>query len=238
MARRKGYGQFCPVARASEVIAERWTPLVVRELLHGSTRFSQLRRGLPLISPTMLSQRLKTLEDAGLLHRRPGAAPDAGWEYRLTDAGESLRPIIEQLGAWGQRWIQHEIRNEDLDPRFLMWAVHRHLDPDALPPGRVVLAFELRDGPIRLRRWWIMICDGEVDLCLRNPGHPVDLTIAGARHTVARLYLGELDPCAAVASNDLILSGSPALARSFFRWYDRARIRGASAAVVTAGSRA
>ena len=211
MSRRKGYGQFCPVAKASEVIAERWTPLVVRELLHGSSRFSE---------------RLKALEDAGLLERRP--SPDGGSEYRLTEAGESLRPIIEHLGAWGRRWIQHEIRREDLEPRFLMWAVHRHLDAEALPPGRVVLEFELRDGPARQRRWWIVIRDGEVDLCLKHPGHAVDLTICATLRTLARLYVGELDARAAMASKEITLAGSASLARTFPRWYERERIASAT----------
>jgi len=227
MPKRRGYGQFCPVAKAAEVLAERWTPLIVRELLAGSHRFSDLRRGLPLISPTVLSQRIKALQDADVLERRRGeragaeARADAGWEYHLTPAGEALRPIIDQLGAWGRRWIRQEIQREDLDPRFLMWAVRQKLDAGALPTRRLVLEFEFRDGPARQRRWWIVTQGGDVDLCLKHPGYPVDLTISSAVPTLARIYLRRLDPRAAVSAGLVRLQGTAALVRSFPRWYAR-----------------
>jgi DNA-binding HxlR family transcriptional regulator len=227
MASKQGYGQFCPVSKAAEVIAERWTPLVLRELLLGSRRFSELRRGIPLISPTMLSQRLRDLETAGVLTRQPG---DGGGDYHLTPAGRSLRPIIEQLGVWGQQWVQHEIAREDLDPRFLMWAMHRQLALPVPPGGRCVIAFELRKVTARQRRWWMVVGGEGVDLCLKPPGYAIDLTVTSDVETLARVYLGRLDPRAAVASGGIALAGAAALARTFPRWCPRSRFADVPAA--------
>jgi DNA-binding HxlR family transcriptional regulator len=122
----KGYGQFCPVAKASEIFGERWTPLIMRELLCGSYRFNDLRRGVPLMSPSLLSQRLKTLERAGIVERRPDPE-NKSYEYHLTQAGQELRPVIELLGVWGQRWARKRVEPGDLDPSLLMWDIHRRL---------------------------------------------------------------------------------------------------------------
>src|SRR6266850_5197928 len=140
---KKGYGQFCPVSMAAELLAERWMPVVVRELLAGSHRFSDLRRGIPLISPATLSQRLRELVDAGILDRARAEGGSGRVEYALTEAGEELRPIIRSFGVWGERWARHEIRREDVDPRLLIWAMHRHLHLKELPADRVVLQFRV-----------------------------------------------------------------------------------------------
>jgi DNA-binding HxlR family transcriptional regulator len=223
--RKRGYGQFCPVAKASEVIAERWIPLVLRELLGGSQRFGELRRGIPLISSTMLSQRLRDLETAGVLTKRRDRR-DAGWEYRLTPAGRSLRPIIEQLGVWGQQWAQHEIAREDRDPRFLMWAMHRQLTLAVAPGSRRVIEFELRKVTARQRRWWMVVGPEGVDLCLKPPGYQVDLRVVSDVEVLARVYLGRLEARAAVAAGDITLTGEAALARSFPRWCPRSKFAG------------
>jgi DNA-binding HxlR family transcriptional regulator len=133
----KGYGQFCPVAKAAEIVAERWTPLVLRELLCGSRRFSDLHRGLPLMSPTLLAQRLEQLEDAGIVRGVP-RPHGRGREYQLTEAGEELRPLIDRLGEWGQRWARAKIDRGDLDAGLLMWDIHRRVDVDAQAPARLV----------------------------------------------------------------------------------------------------
>src|SRR6185295_18782511 len=125
---RTGYGQFCPVAKTAELLAERWMPLVIRELLAGSCHFGDLRRGIPLISPAVLSQRLHELVDAGVLERIRARGRSQSVQYRLTEAGEELRPIIRAFGVWGQRWAQHELRKEEVDPKGLTWAMHRRLD--------------------------------------------------------------------------------------------------------------
>ena len=134
MARFRGYGQFCPVAMAAEVFAERWTPLVLRELLYGHTRFNELKRGVPLMSPSLLSQRLKQLQFAGIIERTRAA--DGGPEYRLTEAGQQLRPVIEGLGAWGLRWLQHRTPARNLDVSLLMWDMRRNLRRDVVPADR------------------------------------------------------------------------------------------------------
>src|SRR5947209_2603519 len=145
---KTGYGQFCPVAKTAEILAERWMPLVVRELLAGSSHFGDLRRGIPLISPATLSQRLQELVDGGILERIPDGASQRV-EYRLTEAGEELRPIIRAFGVWGQRWAQHDFRAGEIDPKGLTWAMHRRLPVAELPVDHAVLLFEFPDAEIR-----------------------------------------------------------------------------------------
>jgi DNA-binding HxlR family transcriptional regulator len=225
MALRRSYGQFCPVAKAAEIIAERWTPLVVRELLNGSRHFGQLQRGIPLVSPSMLSQRLRELQDAGVVQQRQrrGRRSSGGGarEYRLTSAGEALAPVLEQLGVWGQRWAATDLRREDLDPDYLIWAMHRRLGTAALGPARVVIAFDLVDAPANRRHWWLVARAGEVEICLKHPGHPVDVTVAGRLHALASVWLGKLTPDAAVRSGKLHLHGTASLVRRFDEWCPR-----------------
>lgn len=223
MAVARGYGQFCPVAKASEVVAQRWTPLILRELIAGSRHFNQLRRAIPLISPTMLSQRLTQLEDDGVLSRRrtPSGGRN-GWDYRLTQAGRELAPMIDLLGTWGQRWAQRQIRGEDLDPAFLMWAAHRRLPVREFPSRQGVVLFEFPEQvPAGRRRWWLRVVDGDVELCLRDPGHDLDLTVVTSVRTMAEVYMGARSPSAAVRAGLISLSGSTVFERSFPRWCPR-----------------
>jgi DNA-binding HxlR family transcriptional regulator len=215
---RVGYGQFCPVAKTAELLAERWMPLVVRELLAGSCHFGDLRRGIPLISPATLSQRLHELVDAGILEQSRAGHPSRCVQYRLTEAGEQLRPIIRAFGVWGQRWAQHDLRPGEMDPELLTWAMHRRLHLAELPADHAVLLFEFPDVEIRLRRFWFVIDHRQVDVCLKNPGHDVDLTIATSIRTMTMVYLGQLQPDAAVRSGAIDLDGSRPLARTFSAW--------------------
>lgn len=186
----KGYGQFCPVAKAAEIIAQRWTPLVLRELLVGSRRFNDLRRGLPLMSPSLLSARLKSLEQLGILARDPQG--DGGQvEYRLTPAGEELRPLIMQLGVWGRRWAQSGLQREDLDPALLMWDMHRRVDTSHYGRDRVVVLVEFTDLPQKQRRWWLVIAAPDVELCLLDPGYEIDLQITADLETLSRIWIGD-----------------------------------------------
>jgi len=228
MPRYRGYGQLCPVARAAELLAERWTPIIVRELLYGSRHFNELRRGIPLISPSMLSQRLRTLVDAGVIERCriAGASGRSAWEYRLLPAGRDLGPLIEQFGLWGQRWATSGMRREDLDASSLMWAAHRCLRVDALRRAHAVLAFELLDAPANKRRWWIMVRDEQVELCVRNLGYAVDLTVSTRVRALADLLLGRLSPVAATRSGAIRLEGTAALARTFADWCPRSPYAG------------
>ena len=169
------YGQFCPVAKAMEVLDERWTLLVVRELLAGSTRFNELRRGVPKMSPALLSKRLRTLERVGVVVREDD---DGRVAYRLTQAGQELRPLVEALGAWGVRWIG-TLGEEDLDPHLLFWDMKRTIPVQAWPRARTVVQFALDDVEPKVARWWIVVNAGEVDVCDVDPGFPVTATVRG-----------------------------------------------------------
>jgi DNA-binding HxlR family transcriptional regulator len=215
----RGYGQFCPVAKASEIVAERWTPLVLRELLCGSQRFNDLHRGVPLMSRTLLTRRLRELEDAGVIERRESSP--GGSEYRLTPAGEELRPIIEQLGAWGHRWVRRDYEGDDLDPSLLMWDVRRRIDRDALPESRVVVRFDLRGVPRSHgahRTWWLVLDRDEVDLCLKDPGFPVDVTVDADLAALTRIWMGRLAFADAARGGLVHTDGPRPLVRAFPSW--------------------
>jgi DNA-binding HxlR family transcriptional regulator len=217
MAWRKGYGLFCPVAKAAEILAERWTPLVVRELLAGSQRFNDLRRGVPLMSASLLSQRLKELEWAGVVARRaePGGR---GYTYHLTEAGKALQPIIEALGTWGQRFVRSKFDHQDLDPSLLIWDMRRGIRVDLLPPGRVLIRIEFPDQPANKRCWWLLKERDDLDLCPQDPGFEVDLTVSADLRTMTRVWMGDLAIAAALRTGALKLRGSPALRLSFPDW--------------------
>jgi DNA-binding HxlR family transcriptional regulator len=211
----KGYGQFCPVALATELLCERWTLLVVRELVAGSTRFNELRRGVPLMSPSLLTQRLRTLEEAGVVDRIERAG--GGVEYRLTEAGRDLRALIDTLGAWGARWSR-AMREEDLDPGLLMWDVRRRLDLDTMPRDRLIVLFEFDDLPAQKSRYWLLRDRDEVDMCVRDPGGDVDLRVATEVATFVDIWLGRRPLRASIRSGDVRLEGTPALKRAFPSW--------------------
>lgn len=227
MARRQGYGQFCPVAKAAEIVAERWTPLVLRELMSGTRRFSDLRRGVPLMSPSLLATRLRELEHAGVIERR-GAGRTT--EYLLTDAGEELRPVIDQLAVWGNRWVTHTLRREDLDPSLLMWDVRRTVDVTRLPADRrTVVEFELTGVAANRRRWWLVIDRGEVDLCLQHPGHGIDVHVSAPIRVLVDVWLGHRTSAAAIAGGDLVVTGPRELTRGFPVWFGMSSIARAAA---------
>jgi DNA-binding HxlR family transcriptional regulator len=214
MAARKGYGQFCPVAKAAEIFAERWTPLVLRELIVGSRRFNELRRGLPLMSSALLSQRLKELEYAGILEHRGGVRKNA--EYHLTEAGQELRPVIEALGFWGARWMRSRVTSEDYDPRLLMWDIRRNIDVERLPGGqRTVIAIDLQGAEPALRRWWLVVDAGEVDLCLKDPGYEVNLHLSAELRAMVEVWTGSQSMGEAMRAGKLTFEGSRTLASSF-----------------------
>lgn len=212
---RQTYRQFCPVAKAAEIVAERWTPLVIRELLAGSEHFNDLRRGVPLMPPSTLSQRLKRLEDEGLVARH---ADGEKTRYELTQAGRELMPVIESLGTWGKRWIRREVDEDDLDASLLMWDVHRRLHIDRFPSRRTVLKFDLTDQPSNARFYWLVIDRGKVDICMKDPGFEVDLQIAVDLGTMTRVWLGDASINEATRSGAIVLDGPRDLAREFRSW--------------------
>jgi DNA-binding HxlR family transcriptional regulator len=216
----KGYGQFCPIAVACEVFAERWTPLIVRELLAGARRFEEIRRCVPLISRSLLAQRLRELEDAGVVTSQP-LPSGRGREYQPTRAAEELRAVIDQLGTWGQRWGASQFDPENLDMTLLMWNVRRRIDVRRLPARRVVVRFEFRGVPPRLRGFrtcWLVLERKGVDVCLKDPGFEVDLVVDADAATLARVWTGAVSFAEATRSGGLALDGPRDLVRAFPSW--------------------
>ena len=212
----RGYGQFCTVARAAEVFGERWTPLVVREILCGSQRFNDIRRGVPRMSPTLLAQRLRKLEEIGVVRRERGRA---GQEYHLTEAGEELRPIVMHLGHWGARWVGSRLKREELDAGFLMWDVRRFAHVDEFPRDRrVVIHFRLPDARKGERLWWLVVERGEVDLCRDDPGHELTLIVESTLRVLTDIWTGDRQPDEAVRSGALRVRGARHDARALWHW--------------------
>ncbi|MGO4917828.1 winged helix-turn-helix transcriptional regulator [Pseudogemmobacter sp. W21_MBD1_M6] len=182
------YSQFCPVAMAAEMLCTRWTMVLVRELVAGSTRFNDLRRGVPRMSPTLLSQRLKELEEAGVVDRMP---KHGVFEYHLTAAGRDLLPVVEAFGRWGQKWVESDISLKNLDPSLLMWDMRRNLDPAPLPNKRTVIQFRYPELQPSRREWWLVVEEtGEVDLCSADPGFEVDLYVSTDLRTMTAIWMG------------------------------------------------
>jgi DNA-binding HxlR family transcriptional regulator len=213
-AEHGSYGQFCPVAMASEIICSRWTTLVLREMLGGSTRFNDIRRGVPRMSPTLLSKRLKELEQAGVIEHATG--PGGGVEYKLTEAGKELHHIILPLGAWGQRWVDTSVSLKNLDPSLLMWAMHRHLVPASLPDRRCTVKFTYPDAGGK--PYWIVIERGEVELCVIDPGYDVDLHVRSALRSMTAVWMGLSTLKAEIDAGNIELAGDKAVARSMREW--------------------
>lgn len=208
------YGQFCPVAKAMELLDERWTMLVMRELLCGSQHFNELRRGVPRMSPSLLSKRLATLMRAGLVERFETGNRVS---YVPTAAGRELEPIVAALGAWGSRWVP-QLGDADLDPRLLMWDIHRNLDHDTMPNVRTVLRFVFPELSKDVREWWVVATAGHVDLCDFDPGHPVFATIEADLHVLTQVWRGDVPWDSAVAAGSLTVHGGPAARRCVPSW--------------------
>jgi DNA-binding HxlR family transcriptional regulator len=208
------YGQFCPVAKAMELLDERWTLLVVRELMLGSRHFNALRRGVPRMSPALLSKRLHTLVRAGVVERR---LEGNRVTYRLTEAGRELEPIVEAVGRWGVRWVP-ELGDEDLDPHLLLWDMHRNVDTEAVPDGRTVIAFVLPDVEPTARHWWIVVTGDGVDVCDVDPGDPPRVTVEADLRTLTRLWRGDVDWATVLRSGQLALRGDSQACRAVPRW--------------------
>ncbi len=186
-----GYQQFCPLAMAAELLCTRWTMVLLRELVAGSTRFNDLRRGVPKMSPTLLSQRLKELELAGIVERVELKSEKGIFEYRMTEAGRDLRAVVEAMGIWGQKWVEARLSLKNLDPSLLMWDMRRNLDPSPLPDRRVVIQFLYQELPLSKRHWWLVVEPScEVDLCWSDPGFDVDLYVSTDLRTMTAIWMG------------------------------------------------
>jgi len=211
----KSYGQFCTVARAAEVVCERWTPLVVREVLCGSRRFNDLHRGVPRMSTSLLAQRLHHLEDLGVVRR---SAVGKVWEYSLTEAGEELRPIVMALGHWGARWIGSRLREDELDAGLLMWDVRRFVRIEEFPSGPVVVHFRFRDARPGEHAWWLVVEHGVADLCRDDPGRDLTLVVDATVRALTEVWSGDRTPQEVLQSRELRVDGAERDVESLWRW--------------------
>ena len=215
------YGQFCTVARGAEVFGELWTPLVVRELLCGSTRFNDIRRGVPRMSATLLTKRLRKLEEIGIVKRvASGSAGTA--EYHVTGAGEELRPIVMALGHWGARWIGSRLKRGQLDVGFLMWDIRRFVKLDKFPKRRaVVIHFLFKDAAPGERRWWLVVEQGSANLCRDDPGGEPTLVVESTVLALTEVWTGDRDAADAVAERAVRVRGAAPDVRALWGWLGR-----------------
>ena len=177
------YGQFCPVAKATEIVGDKWTMLILRELLMGTTRFNDFQHSMSRISPTVLNKRLKMLEAKGVIIRRRQSGL-RGHEYRLTAMGKELEPVVENLAIWGMRWARGQMSDDELDVELLMWDIRRRIDADNLPDGETVLCFTFTDLE-HYKTWWLVFSEDDVDLCTEDTGKDVDLYVSSEQHPQA-----------------------------------------------------
>ena len=213
------YKQFCPVAMAAEILCTRWTVLLLRELVAGSTRFNDLRRGVPRMSPALLSQRLKELESAGVICRAPSPIEPGISEYQLTAAGRELEPLVQAFGIWGQRWVDSELSLQHLDAALLMWDMRRNLDPNPMPKRRSVVQFQYPELPPGQRSWWLVVDpNADVDLCSIDPGFDVDLYVSTDLRTMTAIWMGLDTVRAALRSERMMLTGDRQLAANIETW--------------------
>jgi DNA-binding HxlR family transcriptional regulator len=211
-----GYGQFCPVAKATEVIGEKWTLLILRELMLGTTRFNEFQRAISRMSPTLLVKRLRQLEECGIVIRKK-LSGQKGYEYRLTAAGKELGPLIEILAVWGMRWVRGQMSDDELDVEFLMRELQRRLQTDQLPDGQTVICV-IFDELTKHQTWWLLVDGDVVDLCTEDPGKDVDVYINSSVRTIAEVWRGDLDLRVALRSKSIKTQGSRHLIRTMPDW--------------------
>jgi len=210
------YGQFCPIAKANEILGEKWTILIVRELIMGARRFSEFQRGLGDISPALLTARLKSLERDGLAVRRR-ISGQRGFEYYPTEACEALLPTLLAMGEWGLLWARHNLVDSDIDPELLMLYLERSIDPEKLTGNESTIKFKFRDLAGQ-QDWWLLVKERRVDLCLTDPGRDVDVYLACTLRTMHDLWMGDRSYRDAISAGDLVVEGEPALLRNISSW--------------------
>jgi DNA-binding HxlR family transcriptional regulator len=211
----KLYGQFCPLAQATQLLCERWTLLIVREFIAGSTRFSELQKGVPLMSPSLLSSRLKQLVKDGVISC---SGNRGNHRYALTDAGQELRPVVELLGAWGHRWAPSRLDKEDLDAGLLMWDMRRSVDPSVFPEHRIVVQFDYSEVPKGAQQWWLISEKGEIDLCLSDPGYDIDILINSSLEAMTSVWTCKRSFKDAVKTGDIQVLGDSKLTGKLQDW--------------------
>lgn len=212
----RSHQQFCPLAQAADVLSERWTLLVLRELLAGSTRFVDLMRGLPRMSRSVLSTRLKTLHDAGLVQRVEEAADGVHWVP--TDAGRALGPVLGALGVWAQEHLRRDVSDAELDVSLLMWDIQRNIRCEHLGAPPVVVKFHLHDAPDGLRTYWLVFREAEVELCHSDPHAPSDASVWSDVRSLTEVWIGRRNLHDALEHGDVRVEGGQA-ARTFSDWF-------------------
>ncbi len=213
------YKQFCPVAMAAETLCTRWTIVLVREMIAGSTRFNDLRRGVPRMSPALLSKRLRDLETAGIVERTPAPGEPDIFEYKLTSAGRELESVVGAIGNWGQRWIESDPSLENLDPELLMWDMRRNLNTDPMPPRRSTIQFSYPELSAPRRKWWLIVePEKDVDLCSVEPGFDVDLYVNTDLRTMTAIWLGLETVAGAEQAKTLLMTGDQELQKAMQSW--------------------
>jgi len=213
----KGYGQFCPVAKATELVGEKWTLLVLRELLLGTTRFNDFQRALSRMSPTLLSKRLRHLEERGIIIRKRPSGQRV-YEYRLTRAGRELGPLIEVLAVWGMRWARGRLTDDELDVEFLMRELQRRIRTEHLPDGQTVICL-MFDELTEHKTWWLLVDGDVIDLCTEDPGKDVDLYISSSVRTLVEVWAGDLDMRLALRNGSIRAHGLRHLMRTMPDWF-------------------
>ena len=211
------YGQFCPVAKSLEILGDQWTLLIIRDMLGGISHFNDLERGLPGISRALLSNRLRRLQRAGIVEKRLLQARRKSTEYLLTQAGRELEGVIGALTIWGEAWAFTEPEPEELDPVLLMWWLRGDVDPEQLPPTRVVVQFEFRLD--RRASFWLVMAANDVTLCLTDPGFEVDIQVTADLKTFYQLWWGQITYPQALNEHGVMVEGNRLLARGFPTWF-------------------
>ena len=210
------YGQFCPVAKATEIVGEKWTILIIRELLMGGSRFNELQRGLGLISPTILTKRLGSLEERGLVIKKR-IQGQRGHEYFPTESCKELLPIIRSLGDWGMRWARKNLTQSDYDVELLMLYLQRSVNPEKLPGNETVIRFTFTDIE-DMAKWWILVEGENVDICVSDPGKDVDLYFTSTVKIMADIWMGDTNYRTALRSGELRVTGSSVMTRDISSW--------------------
>ena len=211
------YSQFCPVSKTAEVLGEKWTLLIIRELVLGATRFNQLQRCVPKISPTMLNKRLNELQAQNVIVRKR-IPEQRGYEYQLTESGRELFPLILQMAQWGMRWARSDMSDEELNVELLMADIQRRIDCTKLPGGRTVLKFNYTDLD-KFSEWWLKVANGEVEICLDDPGHEVDVYFTTDLRTMTEVWMGDVSLHNAKDSGMLKIVGPSVLLKNIKSWF-------------------
>ncbi len=211
----QSYRQYCPVAKANEILGDRWTVLIVRELIGGMENFNAIARGLPGIPRSILSDRLRRLEKSGVVNRVPLKV--RGYRYELTAAGRDLKAVVQAMGKWGAAWAFDTPSEDELDPGLLLWRMQHRLNVEALPPGRITIAFDFKIG--RKGQFWFVINEGEASVCLTDPGFETVLVVTADLSAFYQVWLNRMSLARAISEDLIRIEGAPAFERDFASWF-------------------